>query len=759
MTGNPLSGHTKANAGSMSGNASFTDGLTDGEHIVSPTLTNLLEGVHSNGIILEEDTANTDSDRNTPEDLPGVCEQVTNTYTVRVAGGHVVIDGVLYEFANGPGSSADIALTSSSANARASYSALSSGQEVAIVIYASTDTTNDCITWEMGTPITTAANAYPTTPSAFLSEPKSSLGVKQSVVLAVMRATYSASGGDLKLNLTESNDKRVFVRPTPLYLTPVVSGAVGGTTGVTNIDTLHSGQTGSLSGSRLGAIWQSYNGDGGANLYYSAKDNGGTRHTHLLGPTYVDVSSPSTNQTFTMGSDRIFVLTPSTTINLNPSGTFPQGYTVFVSVPSGSTVTFDSTGLNSNVVATEATMFAYTGSAWKKVLVSGTVSPSDADEVSVAATPTNYTAATADVEAHLAGIDTALGSTISEVKNDTTPQLGGNLDVNSYSIVSDSGNENIVIAPHGSGQVVIGNQTETVNRITSNGARDLKMEANSGVGASITLQDGTNADIVITPAGTGSVGIGTTSPSELLHLADADGTEPTLLIENTGTAADEPEIVFLRSGTAAVGQDIGHIRWKAQNDAAETINYFTMFADAADETDGTEDGRMIMYTMRAGTLTESFRTEGVRVSVNAGANDVDFRVSGDNQTNLLYTDALNDRVGIGTNTPSVLFDVNGAMKSTSLESKRLPTTSITTATTLVEATHAGRYLICTANVTLPATSTAGEHYTILNTSGSDITIGRNSNDINGASSDVTVSTYNGATCIAIGSNDWIVLGV
>ena len=143
MTGNPLSGHTKANAGSMTGSATFTDGLTDGEHIVSPTLSNLLEGVHGNGIILEEDTANTDSDRNTPEDLPGVCEQVTNSYTVRVAGGHVVIDGVLYEFANGPGSSADIALTSSSANARASYSALTSGQEVAIVIYASTDTSND----------------------------------------------------------------------------------------------------------------------------------------------------------------------------------------------------------------------------------------------------------------------------------------------------------------------------------------------------------------------------------------------------------------------------------------------------------------------------------------------------------------------------------------------------------------------------------------------------------------------------------------
>ena len=377
MTGNPLSGHTAANQASMTGSGVFTDSLEDGEHITSPSLTNMLEGVHGNGIILEEDTASSDSDRNTPEDLPGVCEQVTNSYTVRIEGGHAVIDGVVYAFAGGPGSTQDVAFTTTSAHRRATYSALTTGQEVLIVVYVSTDTTNQCITWEMGTPVTTASNTYPTTPSAFLSEPKGGLTVKQSVVLAVIRAVYSGTGGDLYLNISESNDKRIFVRPNPIYFTPVTTGAVGIKTTVdshTALDTLHS-ETGNLAASRLGAMWQSYNADGDANLYYSSKDSGGTRHTHLLGPTHVDVSSPSTNQTFTFGSNQIFVLTPSTTINLNPSGTFPPGYTVFVSVPSGSTVTFDSTGLNSNVVATEATMFTYDGSAWKKVMVSGTVSP------------------------------------------------------------------------------------------------------------------------------------------------------------------------------------------------------------------------------------------------------------------------------------------------------------------------------------------------------------------------------------------------
>jgi len=385
MTGNPLSGHTAANQASMTGSGVFTDSLEDGEHITSPSLTNMLEGVHGNGIILEEDTASTASIRDRPEDLPGVCEQTTNPHQISIQGGHAILDGVLYDFANGYSgaspSSIDIKFNSTSLHYAgvSTPSALTSGQEALIVVYISSDTANKCISWEMGTPVTTASNTYPTTPSAFLSNPKSGLDVTQTIVLAVIRVVYVLGSGDndLNISITESNDKRVFVRPTPLYLTPVTTGAVNDKTAVdshTALDALHS-DTGNFTASRLGAIWQSYNSDEHANLYYSSKDSGGTRHTHLLGPTRIDVSSPSTNQTFTFGSNQVFVLTPSTTINLDPSGTFPPGYTVFVSVPSGSTVTFDSAGIASNVVATEATMFAYDGSAWKKVMVSGTISP------------------------------------------------------------------------------------------------------------------------------------------------------------------------------------------------------------------------------------------------------------------------------------------------------------------------------------------------------------------------------------------------
>ena len=47
------------------------------------------------------------------------------------------------------------------------------------------------------------------------------------------------------------------------------------------------------------------------------------------------------------------------------------------------------------------------------------------------------------------------------------------------------------------------------------------------------------------------------------------------------------------------------------------------------------------------------------VTVNDGANDVDFQVKGDSDTNLIRTDAANDLVGIGTSSPAYKLDVVG----------------------------------------------------------------------------------------------------
>ena len=58
MTENVKSGHTTS--------------LTDGDFLLSPSLTNLYEATHGNGILMYEDTATGDSNRNDKATTPGL---------------------------------------------------------------------------------------------------------------------------------------------------------------------------------------------------------------------------------------------------------------------------------------------------------------------------------------------------------------------------------------------------------------------------------------------------------------------------------------------------------------------------------------------------------------------------------------------------------------------------------------------------------------------------------------------------------------
>jgi len=105
-------------------------------------------------------------------------------------------------------------------------------------------------------------------------------------------------------------------------------------------------------------------------------------------------------------------------------------------------------------------------------------------------------------------------SALDDVADDTTPQLGGDLDVNGNDIVS-TANADIDIIPHGTGDVNLGADTVQVGdndadaTITTQGTGDLILNTNNGTNAgNITLADGANGDISITPNGTGNVVLG-----------------------------------------------------------------------------------------------------------------------------------------------------------------------------------------------------------------------------------------------------------
>lgn len=375
MGQNPISGHT----------AGGNDGLRDGDHILSPSLTNIYEGLHGNGILNPYDTAygSPTGDRINPANLPGAVSSGAD-HQVTIKACSVILDGVPYTIDNGSGGDVTLDLTTTSSDklAGTSHTVLtgSPDKECLFAIIA----TAHGAKWVQTTAVATAAGAYADLDSgvtnSYLRMDASVTGIpthnKQSLVLATVRASYNsgaATANDLYLDIDEINDKRVFIRPSPFYFSPVTTGTPNSTLHLnthTALEDVHgSGQEGDFGNN--GVMWMSYNEDDGLpNLYFSAKD-GSNRHTHLLGPNRILSLTASRN--FEFDDAQVFLFSGGSSKSLTPTGTFPPGHTVIVSNTGAGVVTFDPSGVNIGLANTEAVMFVYNGTAWAKVIHSSTV--------------------------------------------------------------------------------------------------------------------------------------------------------------------------------------------------------------------------------------------------------------------------------------------------------------------------------------------------------------------------------------------------
>ena len=114
-------------------------------------------------------------------------------------------------------------------------------------------------------------------------------------------------------------------------------------------------------------------------------------------------------------------------------------------------------------------------------------------------------------------------SVTADLSGDSSPQLGGELDVVTYDIVSTS-NRDIDITPHGTGDVVLKADTVTVGdaaaaatirssgagtlTITTGGTTDLILSTNNGTASgTFTITDAANGALTLAPNGTGVVDV------------------------------------------------------------------------------------------------------------------------------------------------------------------------------------------------------------------------------------------------------------
>jgi hypothetical protein len=117
----------------------------------------------------------------------------------------------------------------------------------------------------------------------------------------------------------------------------------------------------------------------------------------------------------------------------------------------------------------------------------------------------------------------------------------------------------------------------------------------------------------------GNVGIGESSPDNLLHITSA-GSDTTLIkLENTNADSLSARMTFVRtSANPAVDDDIGKIDFYANDNAGNSDRYALMRAKIKDTTNGSEDAALIFSTVVAGSNVDSVKIEGGNTNITTG---------------------------------------------------------------------------------------------------------------------------------------------
>jgi len=199
--------------------------------------------------------------------------------------------------------------------------------------------------------------------------------------------------------------------------------------------------------------------------------------------------------------------------------------------------------------------------------------------------------------------------------------------------------------------------------VTDQGGATVRIDVNPGGGTSLTESFVGFGDSSNLLTGSSKFTYNDTAGSEQLKLTGTGVTDCGILLENTDTGSTSaPDLVLFRNVPGADNDFIGRMDFRGQDDAGNDVNYALVSGKIQDASQ--DAGRFAVFVSGNASLNTddsqfmifgrtSLSGNPGLVSINNSArSDVDFRVSGDTNANLIRTDASLDGVGIGTAPPS-----------------------------------------------------------------------------------------------------------
>ena len=194
----------------------------------------------------------------------------------------------------------------------------------------------------------------------------------------------------------------------------------------------------------------------------------------------------------------------------------------------------------------------------------------------------------------------------------------------------------------GSGAIVRAVSTELINDTSPQLSANLDLNSN---------------DIT----GTGNISLtGNITNTGTATLTTADNLAQLTLVSTDTDADSGPNLTLKRNGdNGADADDLGIIQFQGKDDGGTNSTFASITSEISDATASSKGSRLRFFTLNENSSIQQLRLGPNSVVFNEGGADIDFRVEGDTNANLIKTDADNNRVGIGKDPTQGLLDING----------------------------------------------------------------------------------------------------